>query len=167
MQPQRSAGRVPVWALVLAGVGTAVVLPVILGFALWGLVFPPGEAVATIDLRSPTAVAVVDLAPGDRLVFRADVAAATSLKSALRRVTLTARLAPPSGAEVVSSCAIYDGGARSSSSMPRGSRITGASSDCALVAAVAGRHTVRAQAAWGSLAPTEARLEVRRVAARR
>lgn len=148
----------------------AVAMPVlgaIMAFSLRDLVFPPGEAIASLDLRAPTAETAVDLAAGDKLIFRADVAAlGGGLKTSLRRVRLTAGLRPPAGPARSTSCAIYNGGAKSSSSGLTKSRLTGTSNDCELVADTAGRYTLRVQAAWGTLSPTEARLEIRRVPAK-
>lgn len=167
MAPAPRRTKPPVLLIVLAAVGLSVVGVGVLVFSLWGLVFPPGEAIAVLDLRAPSAEAPVELTAGDKLIFRADVASRRSfLKTDLRRTTLRVALRPPAGSERTSSCAIYDGGANSSSSGPSGSRLTGTSNDCELSADVAGRHVVRAQVAWGAIAPTEARLEVRRVAAK-
>jgi hypothetical protein len=169
MQPVPTTRRTkpPVWLIVLAAGGSLLSLMTVLAFSLWGLIFPPGEPVAVLDLRSGAAETPVDLAAGDEIIIRADVASrGSSLKSDLRRTTLRVGLRPPSGPERLSSCAMYDGGAKTSSSGFSGSRLTGATNDCKLRAEAAGRHVVRAQIAWGSLSPTEARLELRRVAAK-
>lgn len=143
----------------------------------WIATRPRGDRIGNLDLRAADAQLAVDGAAGDSLLFRTD--AVINLSSlpggsheregmahgALRKSTLTLKLVDPSGAEKTTSCPIYDGTEADAIVSYSLLKQRGMNNTCVVPLAAAGRHVLRATAAWDArLVAHDARVEVRRVA---
>lgn len=155
--------------VVVAGLGAAGLIAIL----LWAIDrnTSRGVPVGRVDLKTPGAALLVDLAAGDALHFRIDALFVTppgsnrerksELDLRLRSSTLTVQVADAGGATRETSCAAYFGAGHQgdvAATTIEKSMVT----ECTLLAVTPGRHTVRPSVAWdGSLVVQLASVEVR------
>jgi hypothetical protein len=166
-------------------VGCIAVVTLGLGVSVFALVFflvrPRGEKVAEIDLTSATAEVLVDANTGDSLYFSTDVAIPADALAThdshardskvtrfLRGSTLTVRATSPNGAELSTSCPIYNGRSSITSDSDSTYSMSGLLNDCVLSLDGAGKWKVQPSVVWQSPLPLQsAILDVRREAAKK
>lgn len=164
--------------IVIGGIIAALAVGFVAAIFVWTR--PRGEKIGEVDLMARDASVAVEARAGDRLFFRADVAARLPLVSLIddehleqeattqmskSKLTLHARSA--AGVEKVASCSLCNG--RSSTTAITSGRISrsGMLNDCVIDIDAPGPWTVDASVEWSDgLKVERARLETRREGAR-